>query len=270
MNKPDEYVLKVGAQAADRLHLLDEIYGPYTREFLIKVGLSANLQILEVGCGTGNTACWLAEQLGEHGNVTGVDISSAQIELARQQASSRKIKNIQFKVLSASDLHELDNQFDLVFSRFLLVHLSEPTKALQAMYERVKPQGILACDEQFLAAARSYPYSKAFNDSMQLAYKIVRNKGLDYDFGARLYTEFKKLNLNRIQIQAIQPVLFHSSQKIIWPMFFQEAENAFLGSQEITQIEWDTLLNELRKIVASEDYYFLPMQNFQVWGKKQN
>lgn len=268
MSKPNEYVLKVGSQAADRLRILDEIYGPYTREFLTKIGLSSNLQVLEVGCGTGNTTCWIAEQLGDQGRIIGVDISSEQIEVAKQQAHARKIKNVEFKALSIFDLHELTTQFDLVFSRFLLQHVGEPAKALQKMYERVKPQGILACDEQNLAAARSYPHSKAFNDAVELAYKIARNKGLDYDIGLRLYTEFKKLNLKDIQVQTIQPVLLKESQKMIWPMFMQEAEDAFLSSHEITKIEWDKMLKELKENTRSESYYFLPMQNFQVCGIK--
>lgn len=45
-------------------------------------------RVLEVGCGTGTNAVWLAEQ---HLQVTALDISSSAIELARQRAAEKGV-----------------------------------------------------------------------------------------------------------------------------------------------------------------------------------
>ena len=71
----DSYILETGAKAVDRLKLLDEIYGPYTHEFLNKIGIKEDATFLDVGCGTGNISCWVAKKLGKKGRVTALDIS---------------------------------------------------------------------------------------------------------------------------------------------------------------------------------------------------
>ncbi|MBS0352002.1 MAG: class I SAM-dependent methyltransferase [Proteobacteria bacterium] len=268
MNIPNTYMLKVGNLAVDRLRLLDEIYGPYSHEFLLKMGLKSNAQILEVGCGTGNTTCWMAKHISPKGKVLGIDFSAEQIEVAKQQAQEQKLKNIEFMVLKVADLHEIKTEFDLVFCRFFLMHLNEPVQALQKMYERLRPKGILACDEQCFGAARCYPDSKAFNNLKDLVYTVSRSKGLDYDFGLKLYFEFKKLNLQHIHVQTVQPILLTETQKSLWTMFLQETKEVFLSSKIITQTAWDNMMAELEDHVHSENYYFLSVQNLQTWAVK--
>lgn len=268
MSKPKEYILKVGEEAVDRLQLLDEIYGPYTHAFFDQVGLGSDLSILDVGCGTGTITCWLAEHLRNQGKVTGVDVSAEQIRIAKERARLKNLTHVEFTNLSVYELDKLDTQFDIVFSRFLLIHLKDPERALNAMYDRLKPGGILMCDEQVLAASRCYPPSKVFNDSIQLGYQITQQKDLDYDFGFRLYETFRTLNLKRINMQAIQPILLSERHKIIWPMFLQEAKSDILATSLISETNFNKLVDGLMKIVKDKNTYILPMQNFQAWGIK--
>ncbi|MCK5516981.1 MAG: class I SAM-dependent methyltransferase [Desulfobulbaceae bacterium] len=69
-------------------------------------------KVLEVGCGTGTNAIWLAEQGLE---VTGLDISSSAIALAQDRAA---VKGVECRFL-ADDFYNcpLDNEFAFVFDR---------------------------------------------------------------------------------------------------------------------------------------------------------
>jgi hypothetical protein len=146
--------------------------------------------------------------------------------------------------------------------------LYQPLKALELMYSLVKPQGILACDEQCLAAALTFPEVAAFNKSKQLVAQISKQKNLDFTFGQKLYSIFKKFGFTEIYLQVIQPVLTTSHHKNLWPLFYEEAKNEFLKAKIINNTDFEKMLSELKEIVTNEDSYILPMRNFQICGKK--
>src|SRR5215471_4621097 len=53
-------------------------------------------QVLDVGCGCGQTALELAERVGPQGAVLGVDISEPMLTRARERQSERGLKNLTF------------------------------------------------------------------------------------------------------------------------------------------------------------------------------
>ncbi len=70
--------------------------------------------ILEINCGTGEDAIWLAKQ---NFKVTATDISEKMISLAKNKIS---LKNLSFKEVDINNLPNefLNDQFDLIFSNF--------------------------------------------------------------------------------------------------------------------------------------------------------
>lgn len=70
--------------------------------------------ILEVNCGTGEDAIWLANQ---NFNVTATDISTAMISLAQNKSNH---KNLIFNKVNINDISNTfkDRKFDLIFSNF--------------------------------------------------------------------------------------------------------------------------------------------------------
>ena len=69
-------------------------------------------KILEINCGTGEDAIWLAKQ---NFNVTATDISKNMIDVAQ---SKSKVKNLTFKILDINTLSEVTENFDMLFSNF--------------------------------------------------------------------------------------------------------------------------------------------------------
>lgn len=70
--------------------------------------------ILEINCGTGEDAIWLAQQYFQ---VTATDISEKMIEVAK---SKNQFENVTFDVLDCTKIAQkyASNSFDLVFSNF--------------------------------------------------------------------------------------------------------------------------------------------------------
>jgi ubiquinone/menaquinone biosynthesis C-methylase UbiE len=91
--------------------------------------VNKNSKVLEVGCGTGANACYLAEKFGC--TVVGVDISEYMVNYAIQRAINSGPKDIvSFKVGNAYNLDFSDNIFDVVLTVFLSQFL-DPNKAFQ-------------------------------------------------------------------------------------------------------------------------------------------
>jgi|688.fasta_scaffold144241_2 ubiquinone/menaquinone biosynthesis C-methylase UbiE len=269
MNKDNPYVLATGIKASSRLALLDEIYGPYSHQFIHKIGIKPGMSVLDVGCGTGNITCWLAKEVGATGRVIGIDASENQINVAKENARTQNLTNIEFYPYSVYDIEKINATFDIVYSRFLLIHIEQPLVALKLMYSLVKSGGVLACDEQCLAAALTYPESRAFTDSKNLAEKICQQKNIDFNFGQKLYPAFKKFDFTNVTLQVIQPTLTSSNHKMLWLLFFEETRDNFIKSGLITENKFNEMLEGIKEIVNDENSYILPMRNFQISGKKK-
>jgi SAM-dependent methyltransferase len=137
----------------DQRALWESIYGDRTErdgdrgpnEFAIEVAalLEPACRILELGCGTGEDARYLA---GLGHNVTAVDHSQAAIERARAVAEA--IPNLWFEVrdIAAPFESEEDASFDSVYARLSLHYFKDAaTKALFREIGRLlKPGGLLA------------------------------------------------------------------------------------------------------------------------------
>lgn len=146
----EHYVLATGGKDVHRLQLLHRVYGPGTEALFRRVGLRDGLRVVEVGCGSGNTACWVAEQVGPHGSVVGIDVSPGQVEQARRQAAERGLRNAEFHVADAYSPRLPEGSFDLAYCRLVLMHLTRPADALAAMRDLVRPGGLVVCEEMDL------------------------------------------------------------------------------------------------------------------------
>jgi ubiquinone/menaquinone biosynthesis C-methylase UbiE len=98
--------------------------------------------ILEINCGTGEDAIWLAEQKIE---VMATDISSTMIEIAKSKSVLENLTFIQ------TDINQIDNDFsaknfDLIFSNFgglNCLSLSEMSAFLKNSAQILSPKGHL-------------------------------------------------------------------------------------------------------------------------------
>ncbi|MBV8904843.1 MAG: class I SAM-dependent methyltransferase [Acidobacteriia bacterium] len=94
--------------------------------------------VLEVAPGPGYCAIELAK-LGWH-RVTGLDISTTFVEIARRNAAEAGVK-VDFQWGNASEMPFGDSSFDFVFCSAAFKNFSDPVGALREMYRVLKPGG---------------------------------------------------------------------------------------------------------------------------------
>jgi ubiquinone/menaquinone biosynthesis C-methylase UbiE len=95
------------------------------------------LDVLDVGAGTGFLSV-LAAKAGHR--VTGVDLTPAMLEYARERAKTAGLR-IDFREGDAMHLDFPDNQFDAVISRHVLWTMVEPQRAFTEWARVTKPGG---------------------------------------------------------------------------------------------------------------------------------
>ncbi len=108
-----------------------------TRELAELCRIAPGKNVLDVASGTGESACFLAEEF--KCRVVGLDASRSMVEKAREKASSRGL-NIDFRVGDAHNLPFHDNTFDAVISECTL-SLLDKKRVLEEMVRVVKPGG---------------------------------------------------------------------------------------------------------------------------------
>ena len=99
--------------------------------------------VLDIGCGPGTSSLQIAERLGPSGSVLGADISSTMVAGAGGRAKAAGVSNLSFIVADAQ-VHQFDQPFDLVFSRFGVMFFADPAAAFTNIHAALKPTGRLA------------------------------------------------------------------------------------------------------------------------------
>lgn len=97
------------------------------------------LRVLDAGCGTGNYSIKLTN-LGC--KVTGIDLSSAMLEIAREKAAQLNL-DIDFHCMDMTRLSFADNSFDAVFSMTAWEFIADSQQGFAELMRVVKPGGQL-------------------------------------------------------------------------------------------------------------------------------
>ncbi|GAO41376.1 class I SAM-dependent methyltransferase [Flavihumibacter petaseus] len=107
--------------------------------FVASLGITKDLNILDLGCGDGNTAIPEARLAG---TVLGVDIAANLVEAGNKRAKEAGLSNVTFQEGDASALTELkDNSFDLLVTMFGAMFAPKPQDVANEMLRVTKPGG---------------------------------------------------------------------------------------------------------------------------------
>ena len=248
----ERYVLATGPEGEARLAVVNEVHGPDTRAFLLRAGLKPGMRVADIGCGIGTVACWMAGHVGEAGAVVGVDVSAEQVATARRRAEAAEVGNVTFTVAGAYDTGLEANTFDLVFCRFVLMHLQRPADALQEMRALLRPGGILAVEDGDFNALFCDPPLPAFDRWVELYQAAGERHDADFGIGRRLYQLVRAAGFDSAEVALAQPVFVRGEAKRLPEWTLAESANALIEAQLTTSAEIRELVAALAAFTAQE------------------
>ena len=100
-------------------------------------------RILEIGCGRGGFACWLARHPAGAAEVVAADFSQAAVAKARDFATGHGITRVTWAVADIQNLQQFGPEFDTVISCETIEHVSDPPLAVRHLAAVLKPGGRL-------------------------------------------------------------------------------------------------------------------------------
>ncbi|KAA1249481.1 methyltransferase domain-containing protein [Mycobacterium simiae] len=117
----------------------------WTQEMLRAAGIGPQSRVLDLGCGNGTVAAWLAQQTGA--SVTGIDLSAVRVGHAQEWAAANPGLRLEFITCSAAALPFADATFTHVFSQAVLYHVHAREQALAEVARVLEPEGLFVFDD---------------------------------------------------------------------------------------------------------------------------
>ena len=221
-------------------------------------------RIADFGCGVGATTRMLAEMTGPSGEVTGIDISAAQLEQAARRCTG--LGNVFLLEANAGDTGLPAASFDVVYCRFLLLHLPDPKACVREMRRVLKPGGALVVEDADMTSARSAPASAltAFSD---LFGRLGAARGLDYALAGRLHRVLKDCGLPRVSVEFYHPEFESEEERMLLIWTLEEARPALLAAGIVEREDLDRTLAEMRDAAANRGLRVLGPRIAQVWAR---
>jgi SAM-dependent methyltransferase len=167
------YVLERNEAEYERLVAQARLWEPATARILDRFDL-AGATCLDAGCGPGEAMRLMAER---GARVTGIDVDAdVGVYAARHQRCT----------FQAVGVDEVEGAFDLVFARFLLLHVDDEVATLRRLWDLVAPGGQLVVMEHDMRGVGVVPPLRSTDEFFRVVLGTFAAAGNDIELGRKL------------------------------------------------------------------------------------
>jgi SAM-dependent methyltransferase len=242
MSESSTYVIRGGIPGRERLRILARVMAPTTNSLLDRLGDLTGTRCLDAGCGGGDVTRELARRAGPGGHAVGIDLDETKLALCREETAA--VRNIEFRAARIGE-DEIGGPFDVVYSRFLLTHLPDPTIAVRQFHRVVRAGGLIAVEDIDFSGYFAHPFSAAHRRYAELYRKVVRLRGADPDIGPRLPSLLQEHGFTDVGVSVVQPMGLTGEVKLIAPITVESISDAVVAAGLAPAEEMAALAQEL-------------------------
>jgi phosphatidylethanolamine/phosphatidyl-N-methylethanolamine N-methyltransferase len=112
-----------------------------------RMDIQSGERVLEVGVGTGINLSLYPKNC----SVVGIDFSGPMLEIARERAARKDVRNVRLLQMDAADLKFADDSFDIVYAPYLISVVPDPVKVAHEMRRVCRPGGRIIVLNHFLS-----------------------------------------------------------------------------------------------------------------------
>lgn len=257
-----------------RLELQSNIIDDTTRKIFENAGITRGMKVLDIGCGAGDDAMILAGIVGYEGKVVGIDNNRYMLETAKKHVREGKHTNITF-VLGDAGSAELDDDFDALVGRGVLMFIPHPDKVLKKLLSHLRPGGIVAFQEvDFTIRPVAFPMLPLYQQAWDWIYATLEKSGAEMQIGFKLMEIYLKAGLPEPKMHMDAFVGGVSSPGLDWLVSTVRSflpMTVKLGVATAEEVDVDTLKNRIiMEGISSGSLIGVGMSNtwISAWSKK--
>ena len=230
-------------QQRQRLAALEAWLDLGTTRQLDALGVAEGWRCLEVGAGGGSIADWLSKRVGASGRVLTTDLDTRFVE-----ALDRPNLEVRRHDIVTDELEE--GAFDLVHTRFVLIHLPERDQVLRKLVAALKPGGWLLVEEPDFISGVADPNSGAqaaalFDKLFAAHLRVQEARGIDTCYGRRLLSSLDAAGLGDVEAEGRVSILRFgagSTGQVLGRLTFMQLREPMLEAGLATQPEFAALM----------------------------
>ena len=177
--------------------------------------LTSDLAVLDVGCGPGTVTLDLA-RIVSSGHVTGVDIASEVIDVARTFQRDCGVANVTFGVADVYGLAFEDESFDVVYAHQVTQHLSDPVAALGEMRRVLRAGGLLAVRDSDYGAFTWSPDDERLDRWMDVYQRLTRRNHVDANAGRHLSGWVRQAGFSSLAVSSSNWTFATPEERLWW------------------------------------------------------
>jgi SAM-dependent methyltransferase len=270
LSAQNRYIIRGGAPGRDRLRVLARASQPTTMALLDRFAIGPGTSCLDVGCGGGDVTRELARRVLPAGRVVGIDMDETLIEIARDEARAAGLDNVEYRVGDFLDI-KLPREYDAIYVRFLLSHVSDPAAAAEWIAGGLREGGVLIVEDVDFAGCFCHPASEAYDRYTDLYTKTGQARGVDPNIGPRLPGLLAGAGLDPVHVNVVQPTGFRPNGvekdiKVLMPLTLANIADSAIAEGLIARDEADALLDEMYRLADDPTTVVAMPRIVQSWG----
>ena len=264
------YVLRGGQWGYERLELLARIRRPDTAELFRTTGIRPGMRCLDLGCGGGEVTFDLARLVWPTGSVVGIDMDESMLALARLAIPAQGVSNVEFV---AADVTEWDDPdaYDVVYSRFLLQHLSSPVDMLRRMWRAVRAEGVIAVEDADFDGLFCDPGDSGFGFYQTMYPRVCALNGGDPTIGRKLFRYFGEAGIGEPELRLVQSfgTSGDSDTKALAVSTLEGSADAIAAAGLATADEVAAAIADMTAFASTTGTLVSDPRTFQVWAARR-
>jgi demethylmenaquinone methyltransferase/2-methoxy-6-polyprenyl-1,4-benzoquinol methylase len=188
---------------ATMLERMNRFQEPEVRTAIADLHLSPGSRGLDVGCGVGLYALWLAEVIGPTGQVMGIDTVPERVAAAQRLVGTRLTPGrLDFQHGDGTAIAVADRSFDWVWCADVLHHIDDAVVALKEFMRVVRPGGRILIKESQVMSALFLPGYPDLERQLQQAERQFQHPGA----GGQSFQERRQRTLASMQAAGLANV----------------------------------------------------------------
>lgn len=226
-------------------------------DVLARLGVGPGWRCAEVGAGGGSLARWLADRVGDPGQVVATDLDLGYLET---------IEALNVQVLQ-HDLTVDDppgDPFDLVHTRLVIEHLPDPVGAVKRLAGWVRPGGWLVVEAGDWSTRYEITSSEVFDAVLVAVQKFLASAGFAPMFGRRLPVLFRDHGLVDVGGEARSRILRGGTPEMeFFTLTIERARTAMVTAELISDDDVAAAL----ALCADSSFAVMSPALVSTWGR---